>query len=412
MSGRIFRHFRCALAGAYLLGIGAGAVADSNTSVSASKVSLPSGPGSIEGLGESFEPQFNTGTYVFRVPFKLTKLRGAVQPEVGLTYNSGGGNGIAGMGWRLSTSFIQRQTDKGLPAYTASDTIVDSTGEELVKLADGTFRAENESGFVKWENLGAAGWKATLKSGTVLRFGQTVQARQDQPTLGTFKWLLESAEDLNGNRVGYSYFADSGQVYLSQIEWGLHASQASQTLKLTLTYENGRPDPVVDYRGRFRCETRNRLASLSLLQGTRQVRYWKLGYAADSARSLLTSFTVYGDERSAIDGTAQVNRDYLPSMTFDYARPKLGVGWQMVNVGPFVNVSFAAREADLVDLNRDGLPDLIYSEAGKYFSALNRGPGQQFGGVQSFTSAVFLPALDAPGVRVADWRGQEDGRGE
>ena len=39
-------------------------------------ISLPSGPGSIEGLGESFEPQLNTGSYVFRLPFKLPPVRG------------------------------------------------------------------------------------------------------------------------------------------------------------------------------------------------------------------------------------------------------------------------------------------------------------------------------------------------
>lgn len=373
--------------------------------VTASKLSLPSGPGSIEGLGESFEPQLNTGTYVFSVPFKLTKLRGAVQPDVGLTYNSGGGDGIAGMGWRLSTPFIQRQTDKGLPTYTVNDTIVDSTGEELVKLADGTLRAENESGFVRWEDLGPSGWKATLKNGTVLRFGQTAQARHAHPTLGTFKWLLESAEDLNGNRVAYTYFADAGQVYLSEIEWGLHATQASQTLKMVLGYENGRPDPVVDYRGRFKCQTNKRLATVTLLQGARRIRLWKLAYHPDSFLSLLKSVTVFGDDRAAIDGSAQANIDYLPPITFDYARPEIGAGWQMTTAGPFLSVNFASGEADLVDLNRDGLPDLLYSDNGNYYSALNRGSGQPFGAVQAFNSPVFLPALNTGGVRIADWRG-------
>lgn len=387
-----------------LLGSQVGIAAD-NQSVSASKISVPSGPGSIEGFGESFEPQLNTGTYVFKIPFKLTKLRGAAQPEIALSYNSGGGDGILGMGWRLSTSFIQRQTDKGLPNYTAADTIVDSTGEELVKLADGTFRAENESGFVKWEDLGASGWKATLKDGTMLRFGQTTQARQNHPTLGTFKWLLESAQDLNGNRVTYSYITDSGQVYLSQIEWGLHASQASQTLKLALAYADGRPDPVVSYLGRFRCETRKRLTGLTLSQGTRRIRCWKLDYHTDSPLSLLKSVTVFGDDRSAMDGSAQVNRDFLPALQLDYARQKLGENWQMITVGPDLNVSFANREADLVDLNRDGLPDLIFSDSGNYDSALNRGSGQDFGAIQAFTTPAYLPALQTPGVRIADWRG-------
>ncbi|RYD24886.1 MAG: hypothetical protein EOP86_28030, partial [Verrucomicrobiaceae bacterium] len=67
--------------------------------LSTSKISLPSGPGSVEGLGESFEPQWNSGTYRLSVPLKLPKLRGAVQPEIALGYDSGNGNGPAGLGW-------------------------------------------------------------------------------------------------------------------------------------------------------------------------------------------------------------------------------------------------------------------------------------------------------------------------
>src|SRR5215510_14478357 len=77
-------------------------------------ISLPSGPGSIEGLGESFEPQLNSGTFAYRIPLKLPPVRGGA-PGLVLTYNSGNGNGILGQGWTLRIPCIRRQTDKGLP---------------------------------------------------------------------------------------------------------------------------------------------------------------------------------------------------------------------------------------------------------------------------------------------------------
>lgn len=382
--------------------------ASGNPPVTTSKISLPSGPGSIEGLGESFEPQLNTGTYVFRIPLKMTALRGAVQPDLGLSYNSGAGNGPLGMGWSLSTPALQRQTDKGLPSYTGADTMVDSTGEELVRLADGTYRAENEAGFVRWEDLGADGWRATLKNGTVLRYGRTSQARQNHPTLGTFRWLLESAEDLNGNRVQYTYLTDRGQVYLSEIEWGLHATQRSKTLRLQVTYEDGRPDPIVDYRGRFRCETRKRLSDLTMWQADRRIRHWRLSYHPGYHLSLLRSFTVFGDNRSTTGDNAKQNIDFLPSLELDYSRQQLGSDWRTESVGPLVNKSLARSEADLVDLNRDALPDFLFHDSGNYFSMLNQGPGKAFADKNPFQSQVFLPPLDEPGVRISDWRG--DGR--
>ena len=49
--------------------------------------------------------------------------------------------------------FIQRQTDKGLPAYDPSDIFVTAAGEELVPLEDGSFGAFHRSssiGMRKW----------------------------------------------------------------------------------------------------------------------------------------------------------------------------------------------------------------------------------------------------------------------
>ena len=103
--------------------------AASSHPLAASKLSLPSGPGSIEGLGESFEPQLNTGTYSVGLPLKLPAARGAVRPEVRFSYNSGSGNGPLGLGWRLDVPSLQRQTDKGLPNFTTNDTFVDFFGE-------------------------------------------------------------------------------------------------------------------------------------------------------------------------------------------------------------------------------------------------------------------------------------------
>jgi hypothetical protein len=43
--------------------------------------------------------------------------RGGIGPALSLTYDSGAGNGVFGLGWRLSTPAITRKTDKGLPRY-------------------------------------------------------------------------------------------------------------------------------------------------------------------------------------------------------------------------------------------------------------------------------------------------------
>src|SRR6185369_6435948 len=69
--------------------------------VKPSVISLPSGAGSIEGLGESFEPQLNTGGSTYGLSITLPPGRAGLVPSVRLDYNSYAGNGICGIGWSL-----------------------------------------------------------------------------------------------------------------------------------------------------------------------------------------------------------------------------------------------------------------------------------------------------------------------
>lgn len=368
-------------------------------------ISLPSGPGSIEGLGESFEPQLNTGSYVFRLPFKLPPVRGKAQPEVSMVYNSGNGNGPLGLGWNLRVPAVQRQTDKGLPMYDATDRFITGDGEELAARTDGTFRRKVETDFTKWENLGVNGWRATKRDGTVMRFGESLQSRQERSAGQTFRWMLESCEDTNGNRVEYIYEKHAGQIYLAEIRYGLHVTEVSGFFRIVFGYDELRPDKLADYRGRFKASTERRLRTVTAFLGERRVRHWRLDYHQDRPLTQLAKFTAFGDERTDTGPDAALNEDYLPPVEFDYTPAELGenVGW--FTAAPFLNVSLAQGEGRLVDLNRDGLPDLLLEDNGKYASAVNRGPGTNFGALTDFTTAAFYPSLNDPATRLADLRG-------
>ena len=65
-------------------------------------ISIPKGPGSIEGLGESFQPSLNTGTAKYAVNLSVPPGTAGHSPSLGLVYDGGGGNGILGYGWRDS----------------------------------------------------------------------------------------------------------------------------------------------------------------------------------------------------------------------------------------------------------------------------------------------------------------------
>ena len=94
-------------------------------------ISLPKGGGAIKGIDEKFSVNAVNGTATFSIPLPFSQGRGA-SPALSLNYNSGAGNGIFGLGWRLSLPSIKRKTDKELPRYIDSDTYLFSEAEEVV----------------------------------------------------------------------------------------------------------------------------------------------------------------------------------------------------------------------------------------------------------------------------------------
>ena len=78
-------------------------------------ISIPKGGGAIKGIDEKFSVNAVNGTASFSIRF-LFPARGA-SPALNLSYNSGAGNGIFGLGWNLNLPSIKRKTDKGLPQY-------------------------------------------------------------------------------------------------------------------------------------------------------------------------------------------------------------------------------------------------------------------------------------------------------
>src|SRR3954451_14184723 len=84
-------------------------LAADKSGVGPNTISLPKGPGSLEGLGESFQPSLNTGTAKYGVTLKLPPGTAGQTPEIRLSYEGGGGNGPLGFGWDLSLPMIQRR---------------------------------------------------------------------------------------------------------------------------------------------------------------------------------------------------------------------------------------------------------------------------------------------------------------
>ncbi|MFZ4702431.1 MAG: SpvB/TcaC N-terminal domain-containing protein, partial [Candidatus Methylumidiphilus sp.] len=358
-------------------------------------LSLPKGPGSIEGLGESFEPQLNTGTAAYRVKLAVPLGINKHQPALALVYNSGYGNSPLGLGWRLNVPSIQRQTDKGLPAYTDGDTFIHSEAGELVPMADGSFRLKIEGAFMKFQR-NAGGWEVWEKNGLHHYFGTTSAERLDTG-LGTFAWQLEKSVDTYGNVIIYSYDKDGGQVYLKEIRYGLASDTVYQSVHFL--YEI-RPDAFTDYHSRSKVLTARRVSSIEMRSRGQLVRKYRLSYNANLDLyflSLLVQVTQVGSDGISL----------LPPMTFGYSHYSAqSFKTVAMNNPPPVTVSLTNTNVDLIDVDGDSLPDVLHTDPGtqRHRFYLNQGRGVwQSEPVTPTQSPVRY--LSSSGVMMSDMNG-------
>ncbi len=374
--------------------------ADKN-GVSPSAISLPKGPGSIEGLGESFQPTLNTGTACYGIGLSLPPGTAGHQPTLKLRYEGGGGNGAVGYGWSLPVPMIQRRSDRGIPLYgqdlglDRSDRFINETKEELVPQADGFYFCENEGAFVRYRQV-SDHWEGTLPDGTRLDFGLTSSARiEDAATGRIFGWLLEKETDTRGNTIRYEYRSFDGdqnlnQKFLHRISYGPGVPPWASFHFVVFEYED-RSDWFEDCRSGFvvRCGKRMR----QVLTGTQGVdlpghfkgdwngdgqpdllnHRYELGYlkyaGTNTHWSLLASVQIVGS-----DGVSR-----LPPTTLGYAvcnpPATLSASGQALG-GTNEPASVMDNEfVELADVNGDGLPDLIRTFAGDlpHQAFLNKG---------------------------------------
>ncbi|MDY0002110.1 MAG: toxin TcdB middle/N-terminal domain-containing protein [Polyangia bacterium] len=355
-------------------------------------ISLPKGPGSVQGLGESFQPDLNTGSMAYRVPIKVPAGVGKLTPELSLSYSSGGGNGEVGFGWSLGTPRIALRTEKGIPRYDGTDifTISGVGSGELVPLGNGIYRLEVEGAYIRAQK-GLDHWEVRDKSGRIYRFGTVAEARHDDATR-VYAWYLTDQLDTLGNHVEYLYEKTDGVPYLRHIRYNNFSPDV--VAEVTLAYE-ARPDVLASYRPGFKVLRSLRLAAIeSRVGGSLLVRY-ELAYDSQSALSRLAQVTMKGT-----DGVTG-----LPPLRLDYYRfsPEAD---QVVTMTTPPGVSPALPDNALADLDGDGFPDLLVASAGAYECYLNDGG-------TSWQAREALPlspsvALSQAGVQLADVDG--DGR--
>ena len=404
------------------------AQAQTKSGVSPQSISMPSGPGSIAGMGESFDVQLNTGTLTFSVPFQVPPGVAGHQPSLALVYNAGIPNGPFGPGWGFSLAGIQRKTDDGQPLYTTEDKFADSSGEELVLMADGTYRREFEldGQFARIERLGD-GWVQRSKSGMAMVFGQypgpansnriSRVSRNSIVFDETAAWLLDELRDVNGNGVHFYYtnHADSpGNLYLAEVRYSVsgtnyHCAQLDYEARPDCENAQTNRAGLADYTAGFARVWGRRCTALRIYSSGQPVRRYTFDYSLsgpeDPSPPATNALVTRVSRLRKVTQWESTFTQSLPPITFSYTEyVPAGARITVLTNNPAWNIATTGHSGtDLFDVNSDGLPDLLNgSTTGAWRYSLNRG-GTGFDGQQTLMTNSPGYSLSSASAQIIDF---------
>ena len=112
-------------------------------------VPRPTSCGGTRGLGESFQPDLNTGTGNYQIPLWFPRGPNQFAPKIALTYSTGFGNGEFGLGWSLQLMNVARNADFGVPTYRDGEDRFYLLSEELAEVTPGVYRHLREERFFR-----------------------------------------------------------------------------------------------------------------------------------------------------------------------------------------------------------------------------------------------------------------------
>ncbi len=412
--------------------------AHAQTGVSDDRVSLPEGPGSLEGVGENVAMSGNMGTMTWSRPIPVTAGFAGVTPAVSLDYDSGAGSGVVGIGWRLGgVPMIERNTWRGLPRYDeADDFVID--GAQLVRVANDppTYRARYEKGFVRYVWLdagdGANGyWRADYPDGSVGYFGAdaagnlVANARATDPARGgAFKYGLVEKVDVYGHRMRLDWTLDGTYPLVQRIGY-VYPNGDEPTYALTFRYEARADDTgasdLSSALGGFDLRLTRRLAEITFFVRGQRVRSHRLHYERYDDAGGFTRLT-------RIEQVGQRDGVYPIAFDFTYSRALGGLCGGGECPGPFVvdmgtiGVGLEGGRTNLIDINGDGLPDVLHSaldEPHVFFlnvpdadggSAFGEMVTSDFGDANWMLDSGYTQLRDAKGDGFADLINARSGR--
>jgi YD repeat-containing protein len=320
-------------------------------------------------IWNAYQTSLFSGSYSY--DFELnppSATRGEVL-QIPLSYKAFLAPDRGGAGWEISRDHVQANSDGTFSLF------LNGSKHDLILVAGGGYRTktetylkiDNRTGGV---NKNGAYWTVLDTDGTEHRFGANPDSENlvttGDPTMppATWRWSLDRIKDANGNCIYYSYVEDRGAVYPYRIEYN---NDRQRVIEFVL---EDRPDPYWTVEQGSEIYVAKRLSRVDITVSGKLVKSFKLNYADITPltpTSLLTSITKSGTDGSSLPPSKFSYKPLNPSFG-NYS------SWNPQSAPIFrqVNTTNAVTSATY-DINGDGFPDQVDGSVTPWKVSLNNG---------------------------------------
>lgn len=309
------------------------------------------------------------GGATYNIPIQVRDGYSNFTPQLSLSYDSTRGNGIAGFGWEISglSAISIAQRNKYFDGYNiqgpsiSTNDVYSIDGMRLL-LKSGLPGRKNAEYVTEEDQFCRiyidSAFSGTPKSfvvkhpdGTTYRYGssQTAIARYpNQTSNAAYYWLLDYAEDKNGNYINYTYTYYNDLPYISSIDYGGNKlSGCSSYCSIKFGYVNRTDTIITNIKEKSFLKTR-KLSTIVCFYNGNVYRRYLLSYDNVSYFSHLISVKEYGTNNESYPATTFVWNN-LPTLNFTSSNV-----YVTSEINPYNNYYYFSG-----DIDNDGTSELI-----------------------------------------------------
>jgi len=364
-----------------------------------------------------------SGSATYNIPLNIPAGIAGVQPQLGFSYTSNGGDGMMGRGWNFAgASAISRcpknmtqDDEQGNVSYSENDRLC-LNGQRLVtwgsqhnkttsnnsywssdkyhtELDDfsivrahgntsqgpSAFTVETKSGEVHYYGL-ASSVSGSDSLGLAMGISLKVYGGGSESSSDAFvnagsaniakTWALKAIKDVKGNYIVFRYHEDAtkGEHYLKEVHYTGRTDGKSPFARVVLNYIDN-PKLFVGWSAGTPVTMDKLLDSVTVYQDHEVYRHYGLDYFTSSVL----------EEKNyleTIQECTDINRsNCLPATTFTWQKPAEKVA-SIKNFAPFSTNALIKGVSDnrdynqIIDLNGDGYSDIVYPSGSYWYVRL------------------------------------------